>query len=93
MPADMMGVEITAPKKVKKEKKAKKEASEKRTTKTDRRRVLKEMSSPDVSHPTPSTPKIQQLPFRLVVCRWWWCGHGEGDDTVCQLRGDIRVTG
>jgi hypothetical protein len=54
MPADMMGVEITAPKKVKKEKKAKKEASEKRATKTDRRRVLKEMSSPDVSQPTPS---------------------------------------
>lgn len=46
MPA-AMGVDVVAPKKGKKEKKAKKEPSEKRATKTDRRRVLKEMSSPD----------------------------------------------
>lgn len=49
MPA-AMGVDVVAPKKGKKEKKAKKEPSEKRATKTDRRRVLKEMSSPDVSN-------------------------------------------
>ena len=73
MPAKMMGVDVTGilPKKVKKEKKAKKEEkkAEKKATKTDKRRALREMSSPDVSFSRSAFWPHTRTAFPSALCR------------------------